>query len=408
MAAAGQPRATASNWQTWPHLRWGFQHMDEILPTAKVLRGGAERPVCRFEVAEKQLRLDQLALPPWVGAANALAYLESVHTDAFVVVKDRKIVCEQYLGEQTADRPHIVQSITKSLVALTAACCFDVLERKGERLTEKLLPELTGSGYEDSTLGHLLDMTCATQFSEAYADPSAPAGGSDMTGLCMAMTWHPRERPEQRSDPALANIRSFLRSLRRKRGTSHGTSFTYQSTTSECLCWAVEAAAGGRAPGRQFEELLSSKIWAKLGQEHDANITVDDEGVCGVSGGFSCTARDLARVGQLLVDEGRCMAGEQIIPPEFIADCLAPDAATRARYSSEDPYGQAYKNNFWICGKSHSDASLMGYGIHGQVLWAEPSDKLVIVKMSSSEHPMDDFEYAATMEVLQAVRRALR
>jgi len=297
--------------------------------------------------------------------------------------------------------------ITKSLVALTAASSFDLLARKDEPLTEKLLPELAGSGYERSTLRQLLDMTCATEFSEAYADSGAPAGGSDMTGLCIAMAWHPRE-PSQIADPALATIRSFLKNLRKQRRAKHGAAFTYQSTTSECLCWALESAVGGRAPGRRFEDLLSEKLWSKLGQEHDANITVDAEGVCGVSGGFSCTPRDLARVGQMLIDGGRNMAGEQIVPEAFVQDCLRPDAEALARYSSEDPYGQAYRNNFWIYGKSLSDASFMGYGIHGQILWAEPNDKLVVVKLSSSEHPMNDFEYAATMEVLNAIQQAVR
>ena len=31
----------------------------------------------------------------------------------------------------------------------------------------------------------------------------------------------------------------------------------------------------------------------------------------------------------------------------------------------------------------------------------------MVVKLASSEDPMDDFEYAATMEVLLAVRRAI-
>eukprot|EP00746_Dinoflagellata_sp_MGD_P120961 gnl/MRDRNA2_/MRDRNA2_56296_c0_seq2.p1 gnl/MRDRNA2_/MRDRNA2_56296_c0~~gnl/MRDRNA2_/MRDRNA2_56296_c0_seq2.p1 ORF type:complete len:213 (+),score=40.22 gnl/MRDRNA2_/MRDRNA2_56296_c0_seq2:91-729(+) len=202
-------------------------------------------------------------------------------------------------------------------------------------------------------------------------------------------------------------MREFLKGLKKQRGQKHGRYFSYQSTTTECLCWAIEAALGGRAPGRRFEELLSSHIWSKLGQAHDAVIIADSEGVCTAGGGLCCTPRDLARVGQMLVDNGRNMAGDQVVPEAFLADCLAPDSAALRRYGSQDEYGQAYRNNFWIFGKSKEDASFMGYGVHGNILWAHPKEKLVVVKLASSEHPVDDFEYAATMEVLVAVRRAL-
>lgn len=398
---------TQSNWQTWPYLRASFLNMESVLPVVRVPRSvpsdsSASNTVLPFMEADNdsRLHLEQLKLPSWVGCRNLMEYLKSVNTDAFLVVHKRRLICEQYFGEQSRTRPHLTQSITKSLCALTAACCLDVPGRKDEQLTTTLLPELVGSGYAGATLRDLLDMTCATEFSEEYADPGAPSGGNDMTGLCIAMQWHPSE-----ADGGPQKIRPFLQGLKKLPEKRHGKHFAYQSSTSECLCWAIEAAVGGRAPGRQFEELLSALVWSKLGQEQDATITVDAEGVCGVSGGLSCIPRDLARVGQMLVDGGTNMAGEQVVPKSFLEDCLAPDASSYARYSSGDPYGQAYRNNFWIFGKDPSDASFMAYGIHGQVLWAHPKEDLVVVKLATSQYPMDDFEYSAVMEALLSVRR---
>eukprot|EP00927_Polykrikos_kofoidii_P062860 TRINITY_DN57653_c0_g1_i1.p1 TRINITY_DN57653_c0_g1~~TRINITY_DN57653_c0_g1_i1.p1 ORF type:complete len:435 (-),score=36.96 TRINITY_DN57653_c0_g1_i1:92-1396(-) len=408
--------ATHSNWQIWPHLRWSFQHIEDILPCTKVRRHALGTDSTAHEVhefieadARELIHPELITMPRWVGARNALEYLNSVYTDAFLVVHKGRIVCEKYFGNMTRDRLHITQSITKSFVAMTAACVLDVRARRGEKLTERLLPELIGSGYEGATLSDLLDMTCATDFSEAYAGEGSPAGGRDMTGLCVAMQWHPVDEMKLSSDTRPpATIRSFLKGLQQRAKQAHGKVFDYQSTTSECLCWAVEAAAGGRASGFRFEDMLSSHIWAKLGQESDGSITIDREGVCGVSGGFSCTARDLARVGQMLVNNGRNLAGDQVLPQTFVCDCLAFDEAGHSRYCSADPYGQAYRNNFWIFGKEPEDASFMACGIHGQTLWAHPKEELVIVKMASSESPWDDFEYSATMEVLLAIRVALR
>ncbi|CAE8681354.1 unnamed protein product, partial [Polarella glacialis] len=144
--------------------------------------------------------------------------------------------------------------------------------------------------------------------------------------------------------------------------------------------------------------------------EREARITVDADGKCGVSGGLLCTPRDLVRLGRALSAGGRSQSGAQLIPESFLEDTMSPDEEARQRYSKADPYGLAYQNSFWILkgeSKRHRP-SLMAYGIHGQVLWVDPSAELVVVKLATSESPMDDQEYTQVMEALLAVRRALR
>lgn len=50
--------------------------------------------------------------------------------------------------------------------------------------------------------------------------------------------------------------------------------------------------------GQSFAELFSREIWAQLGAEHDASITVDRYGAAFANGGMCVTARDLARFGR--------------------------------------------------------------------------------------------------------------
>merc|ERR1712232_1320658 len=105
-------------------MGWAFQHIEEIMPTAVVPRTNAANPQSNSCSATSmafvelgghaQLQLKCLQLPAWIGAANAEEYLDPIHTDAFLVIHKRKVLCEQYFGEQNADRAHIVQSISKT------------------------------------------------------------------------------------------------------------------------------------------------------------------------------------------------------------------------------------------------------------------------------------------------------
>ena len=58
-----------------------------------------------------------------------------------------------------------------------------------------------------------------------------------------------------------------------------------------------------------------------MGAEHSAYITVDCDGAPRCAGGLCVTIRDFARVGQLLIDGGKC-GSEQIIPQSVIEDVL--------------------------------------------------------------------------------------
>ncbi|CAE8614253.1 unnamed protein product, partial [Polarella glacialis] len=379
-----------SNWQTWPHLKASFLNIEGVLDTAAV--PGGPGPVAPLPTAPECLDLTKVPLPSWTGAKTVADLLPRLETDAFLVLYRGELVCEQYFGKQTSSGLHIVQSVTKSVVALLVGCEEELLTQRREPLERSsLLPELRGTGYEGATLEHLLDMTCATDFSEAYAEAEdAPAGGADMEGLCVAMGWHPPGHRDK-SCP-LPSTRSFLKRLKKRKRSAHGRAFDYQSSTAECLSWVLEAHTK-----LSFQELLSKRLWSQLGMEREARITVDADGKCGVSGGLLCTPRDLVRLGRALSAGGRSQSGAQLIPESFLEDTMSPDEEARQRYSKADPYGLAYRNSFWILkgeSKRHRP-SLMAYGIHGQVLWVDPSAELVVVKS----------EYTQVMEALLAVRR---
>ena len=71
----------------------------------------------------------------------------------------------------------------------------------------------------------------------------------------------------------------------------HGGPFHYVSPNSDLLGWILE-----RVSGRRLVDLMSELLWAPMGAEFDAYVTVDRLGAPRTAGGLCVTLRDLGRV----------------------------------------------------------------------------------------------------------------
>ena len=102
----------------------------------------------------------------------------------------------------------------------------------------------------------------------------------------------------------------------KERSGPDGGPFHYVSTNTDLLGWILERASGVR-----FADLLSALLWKPMGAQCSAYITVDRLGAPRCAGGICTTTMDLARVGQLIVQNGR-RNGTPIIPARWIEDML--------------------------------------------------------------------------------------
>ena len=74
-----------------------------------------------------------------------------------------------------------------------------------------------------------------------------------------------------------------------------------------------------RVTGKHISELFSEQIWSKLGAEQDAYVTLGRDGTAFSEAGFYMTARDLARVGQMVLQKGK-YNGQQIVGRAWVED----------------------------------------------------------------------------------------
>jgi len=359
---------TLDNWRTAPFSRFSFGHVEEVVPSAPIAATAEHR-----EGHPTQSDLLGQALSEGIaGQTNVGAYLDYAHTDAFVLMKAGKIVAEHYAPHAGIDQRHIVFSISKSLTALVIASLeADHLIDPNAPVTD-LLSEAAGSAYGDCTIRDVLDMRVSLAFDEAYLNTDGA-----YARYRRATLWNPADK-SQPNETLLA----FLMTLQ-KDAHSHGGAHFYASPNSDLLGIMIE-----RATGERYADVLSDRLWKPLGARNHASVTVDTEGTARAAGGISVTARDLARVGEMLRNGGT-VEGKRIIPEAWLTDMLTAGdhQAWVDGKSNFFPKGR-YRSQWYQSGEP--DGAFCAIGIHGQWLYVDPSTETVIVKLSSQPNPLDD------------------
>jgi CubicO group peptidase (beta-lactamase class C family) len=392
MTAPERSGTTLANWQDPPFNRWSFLHLDQILATRPVSRGATSAHLARSEAATAE-EIESLPVVRAGGVVGTVAgVLAETETDGVAVLYDGAVVYEAYGPSMTAAQPHLLMSVTKSLVGAVTATLIDrgLLERG--TVVVDVVPETRGSGYAEATVGDLLDMRSGVRFSEAYEDPA-----SEVRLMEHAIGWRPHV-------PGLpTSLHGYLTTLVADR--PHGGVFCYRSAETNMLGWVCERAGGAAMP-----ELLGELVWSPLGAEHDAFITVDPTGAAIHDGGLAATLRDVGRFGQALLDDGRCPSGEQVLPAWWVADILTgAQDSTWAFAHSPTPTtmpGGHYRNQVWV---PYPDSDvLLCLGIHGQLVVVDRSARTVGVKLSTWPTPLDPVRSYDTIAAFQAITDHLR
>jgi CubicO group peptidase (beta-lactamase class C family) len=369
------------NWREPPHNRWAFNHVREIVPTARV--AGSRQP------SRLPRRTVDLATLEVVAPGGRTLPLQEVirltFTDALMVVRKGSVVYEWYAHAAAAREPHILFSVSKSLTGTLAGCLVADGLLDVEAPVRTYIPEVEGSAYHDATVRHVLDMTVSLDFAENYLDRSGI-----FARYRMATGWNPSPEP--------ADLRSFLIELGRQ-SRPHGQCFAYQSPNSDLLGWILE-----RAARRPFADLLSERIWQPLGAG-DAEITVDRLGAARTAGGICATIADLALFGELMRNRG-VARGRPIVPGSWIDDIRS--AGSRQAWLDGDlvnlfPAGR-YRSQWYQTGNDHD--AFCAVGIHGQWIYVDPVSAMVVVKQSSQPTPVDDALDQLTLASFAALGQA--
>jgi len=376
--------ANHANWLRAPFNRIGYRNISTIHDLDVIPKGNTI--VSMFQTPYSSLSHEEIEKISYRGHGEVnrtfLDMLLKTHTDGIVILQHGKLVYERYFDGQDPDTPHIQFSNTKSLTGIIVAQLIQEEIINPNLCISNYIPELEGTAFADARVTDVLDMTTGIQFTEEYADPN-----SEMVRHFVAASFI-SEPPGYQGEKT---IREFLKTL--KKDGNHNETFHYVSANTEVLSWLVEKATELSGNKKTVSELFHELIWSKLGTEHDALMIKDRAGDATWCGGFTATTRDMTRIGQMILDNGK-FENEQLISPQAFEFMRQRDTRQQFIASGSDKLWPAkkdwsYANQFWWTNNEHG--AFTAIGISGQLLYIDPKTNMVLAKNSSHTDARGDW-----------------
>jgi CubicO group peptidase (beta-lactamase class C family) len=356
-----------SNFFSFPKLRWTVCHIRELMPTAGISRGlGAPVPL-DYALDDG---IDAVTFTP-LGGDKPMTWLESLaanYTDGMLIMHKGKVVYEYYSGCLNEAGKHAAMSMTKSMTGLLAEILVAEGKLDDKALVSAIVPELKSSAFGDSTVRQVMDMTTGLAFSEDYGDPNA-----DIWVYSAAAS--PLPKPADYRGPV--GYYEYLQTV--KKEGEHGEAFGYKTVNSDALGWIIS-----RVSGQSVSDLLSERIWSRMGAEQDGYFTVDSIGTPFAGGGLSAGLRDLGRIGLVMLNKGE-INGERLFPAQVAENIAAGgDRAAFEKAGYKTMPGGSYRGMWWVFHNDHG--AYAARGVHGQTIYIDPKAEMIIVRFSS--HPV--------------------
>ena len=372
----------------FPAMRWSVSNFRQLMPTVNVSRGlGA--PVALESALRRDI--DALSFTP-LGAQQSMTWEQSLaatYTDGIVVLHRGKLVYERYFGVLSPQGQHAAMSVTKSVVGTLGATLVAEGQIDDNKRVVDYVPELAESAFGNATVRQVLDMTTGLKFSEDYADPKADVWAHGRAGSPL---------PFAKDYTGPRSYFEYLQTVQPQ--GEHGAAFAYKTVNTDVLGWII-----ARATGRNVAQLLSERIWSRLGAEQDGYFTVDSIGTPFAGGGLNTGLRDLARFGEMLRNEGR-FNGQQIVPKAVIDDIRrGGDKQAFAKAGYDLLKGWSYRSMWWVTDKE--GGAFMARGVYGQRIYVDPKAELVIVRYASHPVAANAANDPVTLPAFEALARHL-
>ncbi|MBN1780940.1 serine hydrolase [bacterium] len=272
--------------------------------------------------------------------------------ESILIIKDQKLLLEEYFYGYNRTTPHRINSCTKSITSLLLGIALDRKKRmKTDQSVFNFFPQydsLKTPEKERITLKHVLTMT---------------AGFSDEEG------------PE---DPGPDNFIQYI--LDSPMETNPGEKFRYSGKCTNLLGGIIY-----HLESKQADEFAQEVLFNKLGIS-DFNWEKEN-GVVPCDAGLEMVPRDMAKIGLMVINNG-IWNGEQIVPKEWIVISTKPVVAESAFFDYGYQWWYRSKRNkcWWddpVHGGTTEHDMFLALGAGGQYLMIIKDLNMVIVTTAS-------------------------
>ncbi len=287
---------------------------------------------------------------------------------AVVVVQDGRIVAERYGEGFTAETPLLGWSMTKTVTAALIGTLDDGLVPDAAAVRSDWTDERA-----EITTADLMGMSSGLEFNEDYGDVT------DVT----RMLYLEPDMAGFAASKALASARA--------------ENFSYSSGTTMIL---------SRLWQDRFDDPQQALGWPRralfepLGMK-SAVLETDARGTFAGSSYLYATARDWARFGQFLLQEGE-WNGTQILPAGYVRWMREPAPASNGRYG----HGQ-----LWLAGPERGPQTALPAGTYwlrghdGQAMAIMPSLNLIVLRLGLTPSPLGYSPVPMIASIVETVER---
>jgi CubicO group peptidase (beta-lactamase class C family) len=286
---------------------------------------------------------------------SLLAIIDSNDTHAFLVFQDGKLLYEKYFDGYTTSTLSGSFSAAKSIISLLIGIAIDDGKIKSvDDLVGNYVPRFKNDGWEKLRIKDLLTMSSGSNYKESdgsYFSLNASAYYGD-------------------------NEEFLINKLMPKEPA--GVNWEYRSADTQVLGMIVENVFG-----KSISEIVSEKLMVPMGAESDAKWLTDgdkkhEKAFCCFNG----VARDYARFGQLVLQDGK-WGDQQIVSRKYIQE--ATTAASYLKDPTEngkpvDYYGYQY----WIFNEQ-GHRVIAQNGLFGQYVYIIKDKNAVVVRLGESK-----------------------
>lgn len=290
-----------------------------------------------------------------ISAKGILNYLDAVKKSgqdlhSLMILRHGKVVAEHWLGDHAANKPHIMNSVSKTFTA--TAIGFAVSEGR-LKVTDKVisffpdkLPDNVSQNLKELEIKHLLTMAVGH-------DPNAV-----------------REKTRNNDDW----IRIFLAEPITEKP---GTQFNYNSLATYMLSAIIQ-----KVTGEKLIDWLYPRLFRPLGIV-GARWEECPQGINIGGWGLYVKTEDMAKLGQFFLQKGK-WNGEQLLPESWIVEATTSQIASLPAGAKKEELKIKTKDSDWLQGYGYQmwrsrHNSYRADGANGQFILVLPEKDAVIV-----------------------------
>ncbi len=298
----------------------------------------------------------------------------SLDTRSVLIYQNDEIVYERYSDVTSAQKPHRLWSMSKSISSLLIGVRIQEGKLKLSDTLTKFYPQVSPSPHKSQiTIENLLSMESGIDFQEVYEENPFKSDVIRMLYL--------------KENKDMAN---YVVGLEQK--YPPGTHFYYSSGETNLLMGCLKKTFSSV---EEYQNYPWDQLFGPLNIT-SAHWEADESGTFVGSSYIFMTPRDLLKIGKLVLDRGK-IKDKQLVSEEYLTRSFIPSSASCKTKLESPTSAHSYGYSWWLNApcqerpqykkamKKLPDNLILALGHHGQTMAIFPDLKAVAIRFGADK-----------------------